>query len=159
MSTTSTGKKKVQGLPRQKSMNSNTSQEEQKSSNSSQIVKESNSNYTKYSEKLFINKEELRAFLLPGPQTVEFTCKFCEDKYGKEYSTFKVKSLKSHIDSVKHELATPKGKYTKELELLKVKYEQEDLKKKEKKVKIADNHNQKILAETKNYLEFLAFAL
>ena len=83
MSTTPTEKKKAIGLPRQKSEDSNTYQEEQKSLNSSQVIKGSNNNYTKYSEKHFNGKEELRGFIGPGPHSIEFFCKFCEAKYDK----------------------------------------------------------------------------
>ena len=134
------------------------SQDEQSIQNRSQ-TSEVGGNYTKYSEKIFANKEELKAFVLPGPNQIEFICKFCEAMYGKEASVLKVKNLRSHVaESDKHEIATPK-KYKKDLESLKIKYEKEELARKQNQLKITEKQNQKNFDDARNYLEFLAFTM
>ena len=116
------------------------------------------SKYTLYSEKLFINREELKSFIVPASQKHQCICKFCDEKFGKDKSTFNVNNLKEHIRSDKHEAATPKNK-KKELISLKSKYDEEENKKKSQ-IKAETNKKElKEKAEAKSYLEFLAFAM
>ena len=75
-------------------------------------------NYTKYSEKIFSNKDEMRSFVEASSNSYQFECKFCKKFFGEDFSPINVKTLKLHIRSDKHELATPKEKYKKELEIL-----------------------------------------
>jgi len=100
-------------------------------------------------------------YIVPSSTQYQFECKFCKKQYPEDFSPINVKALKVHVRSDKHEIATPKGKYQKELEVLKFKYDEEESAKKRQKPKTQVNADseKKEKKDAEMYLEFLAFTM